>query len=283
MIVLYSFFYIYILHNHTQMLKVFILLCLTVYTSCALDVEHQGTSIQVLGQSGKAKITRGANSVQFQVDYISEMDVSGTEVGKQGALEQKHGVNSMATQEFTFTNIIDKIYKNVSTKEFSFDSSVNAIGKIKVVVMIMDEDSTVGTETETWKVSAGDIKFNIELFDWSFCNPCADGVGEYIDVGVEIKGSKQETIANQTIDLGGAIMELSNRIVVDGVEVNMPDGYPKTVTKGSKQLFMFRFPKFNVHALYDPVLQLSDTSSSSSIQYSINVVWVFISLVILLV
>lgn len=265
------------------MLKVFIVLCLFLYKSSALDVEHQGTSIQVLGQSGKAKITRGANSVQFQVDYISEMDVSGTEVGKQGALEQKHGVNSMATQEFTFTNIIDKVYKNVSTKEFSFDSSVNAIGKIKVVVMIMDEDSTVGTETETWKVSAGDIKFNIELFDWSFCDPCADGTATYVDVGVEIKGSKQENIANQTIDLGGAIMELSNRIVVDGVEVNMPDGYPKTVTKGSKQLFMFRFPKFNVHALYDPVLQLSDTSSSSSIQYSINMVWVFISLVILLV
>ena len=34
----------------------------------------------------------------------------------------------------------------------------------------------------------------------------------------------------------------------------MPDSYPKFETEGTKQLFVFRFPKFNNKVVYDPTV-----------------------------
>ena len=45
---------------------------------------------------------------------------------------------------------------------------------------------------------------------------------------------------------------------------NMPDGYPKLETTGSKQTFIFRFRKFDESALYDPIVALGDTGSDDS-------------------
>lgn len=235
----------------------------------SMNVTHQGTSVNVLGKSGKASITHNGETVHFQVDYISEVDASGDEVGKSGSV--KHSINTMAAQTFTFSPLVDKVYKNVSTKQLTFTSSISTIGKINVIVMIMNQTTSIGTETESWDVSTGDIKFNIELSGWTFCG-CNDGNAAFIDVGIEIKGKKQETIQNTTIDLGGAIMQLSKRVVVDGTEQSMPEGYPKIQQKGSKQLFMFRFPTFSNNIIYDPVLQFGndEPTPNNGIQHTIS-------------
>ena len=39
--------------------------------------------------------------------------------------------------------------------------------------------------------------------------------------------------------------------------MDMVSPYPKVEVKGVKQLFIFRFPKFNTEAFYDPTMELS--------------------------
>lgn len=259
-------------------------LFLIFFTTHANDYEYTqfGTTLKVLGQSGKVSIGRGDKKVQFQVDYISEVDETGAEVGKTGRI--KHSINTMATQSFIFDNLKETTFQNVTTHEFSFRTSINDIGKLKVDTIFIAEGGSLGTETETWKVSSGDIKFNIELSDWTFCPvSCSEGIAKYIDLGIEIKGNKQENKGNQTIDIGDATVELSNRVNVDGVEIFMPAGYPKVETKGSKQLFMFRFPTFQNKLIYDPLIQLTSTSNGyKSMSFSLSmfvIAWSLISII----
>lgn len=259
-------------------------LFLIFFTSYANEYEYTqfGTNLKVLGQSGKVSIARGDKKVQFQVDYISEVDENGFEVGKTG--NNKHSINTMATQSFIFDNIKETSFQNVTTHEFSFRTDINGIGKLKVDTIFIAEAGSLGTETETWKVSSGDVKFNIELSDWTFCpTSCSGGTAKYIDLGIEIKGNKRENKGNQTIDIGDATVELSNRVNVDGVEIFMPAGYPKIETKGLKQLFMFRFPTFQNKLIYDPVIQLTSTSNgykSMSLSFYVFVIaWSLISII----
>lgn len=219
-----------------------------------------GTSVEVLGQSGKARITRGNNVVTMQVDYLSEVDASGNQVGQ--VSNPKHTIQSFATQDFTFTPLVQKQFQNITSHEFTFETPVNTIGNMRIVTILVNDEGKIGTETETWDVSPGDVKWNIELTDWTFCSPCSDGTAQYIDVGIEIKGTKSEFKRNQTIDLGDATLELSNRVVVDGQETFMAKGYPKIVTKGVRDLYIFRFPKFATKATYDPLLQLSSVANN---------------------
>ena len=238
------------------------ILLLLLFTVVYADVSHQsnGTNIQVLGQSGKARITRGEQVVTMRVDYLSEVDNFDNEVGNIG--QDKHSVNSFATQSFTFSPLLDKEYQNVSVKEFTFETPIYNVGKMKLVTMLVGQSSSMGTETESWQVSPGDMKWNIELSDWTFCNPCADGTASFIDVGIEIKGTKNDTGV-------GPLLQLSKRVVIDGTEQNMPESYPKVITIGTKQLFVFRFPKFTNSAIYDPVLQMS-TAEVTSNSYAIT-------------
>ena len=229
----------------------------TLSLAYAVTHESNGTSIQVLGQSGKATITRNGKDITMQVDYLSEVDVAGNEVGKVGS--SKHSVNSFATQSFTFSPLRDVAYQNVSAKEFTFETPIYDIGRLQLDTLLLGNDGSVGTETETWNVRPGDLKWNIRLSEWTFCNPCADGIAEFVDVGIEIKG-QEETKSNTTVDLGSATLQLSNRVTVDGVERDMPSDYPKVVTKGSKQLYVFRFPTFQTSATYDPLLQMNTGS-----------------------
>ena len=240
-------------------MKYIVILLLISYAHADVTHNSQGTSIKVLGQSGKATITR-SESITFQVDYLNELDSTGKIVGKTGAT--KHSINTFATQDFQFTNLISTSYQNKSVDQFDFLSPIYSIGKLKVVVMIMKQDTSVGTANETWTVSPGDVKFNIELYDWTFCNPCSDGTASYLELGLEIKGSKSVSKGNKTIDIGGGTLELSKRVNIDGSEIDTIDGYPQLITKGSKQLFVFRFPTFSDKLIYDPVINMDSTSDA---------------------
>ena len=122
----------------------------------ARDARVDGTSVNVLGQSGKATITRGGKQLTMQVDYLSEVDVQGNEVGK--VTSSKHSVNSFATQAFTFSPLRDVVYQNVSAKEFTFETPIYDIGKLRLDTLLIGDDGSVGTETETWSVRPGDLK-----------------------------------------------------------------------------------------------------------------------------
>jgi hypothetical protein len=69
---------------------------------------------------------------------------------------------------------------------------------------------------------------------------------------------------NKDYDLGGGVpLQLSDRVLVDGVWASMPEGFPKMVIKGGSAIFTFRFPKFNDSAVYDPVIGFSESLEST--------------------
>lgn len=51
----------------------------------------------------------------------------------------------------------------------------------------------------------------------------------------------------------------------DGDWVDTPTGYPKIETKGSKQLFVFRFDKFSKSVMYDPQIDLDSSNKSPTV------------------
>lgn len=44
----------------------------------------------------------------------------------------------------------------------------------------------------------------------------------------------------------------------------MPDGYPMKSTIGTKEIFTFRFPKFNNSVFYDPVVAFKTSEESTT-------------------
>lgn len=238
-----------------------------VATPASADVQHGGTtSVSVKGQSGKIDVVRGASTVTIDFDSLHEVDVNGNIVGKSGALAQKHSINSFATQAFKFSNIRDVQYKNLTMQEFDFVTDVNEIGKMKVVTYIVEQEGSVSTDAETWSVSPGDVKFNIEFSEWTWCSPCTDGEGAFIDLRIAMKGNKDQPDTNsssaKSVELGGSTLQLSSRVVLDNQELDMPEGYPKIETKGGSQVYVFRFPKFAQKAVYDPLLQMSTSNDA---------------------
>lgn len=102
---------------------------------------------------------------------------------------------------------------------------------------------------EQLQLAPGDFKFSIQLVNWKWCNPCQDGIADFIDVGIEIKGSNTKVT---TEDLGAGIpLLLASNIDADGSIVKMPAGYPKIEKANGKQTFVFRFPKAGGAAIYD--------------------------------
>lgn len=231
----------------------------------AEDVEQSeaGTTVKVLGQSGKIRVEHAGSPVTIDFDSLSEISATGAVVGNEGA--NKHSVNSFATQNFVFTPVVEEPYLGVPVKKFTFESPIYSIGHLRIVCMLIQENATINTGTEAWDVSKGDMKFNIELRDWTFCSPCSDGIAEFVEINIEIKSNKEitEGESKKTVDLGGAQMQLAQEVTVDDAKVVMPSGFPKVISKGSKQIFVFRFPKFSNALSYDPLLQLNPNTSNA--------------------
>ena len=62
---------------------------------------------------------------------LLSVDVQGNEVGK--VTSSKHSV-SFATQAFTFSPLRDVVYQNVSAKEFTFETPIYDIGKLRLTL-----------------------------------------------------------------------------------------------------------------------------------------------------
>jgi len=146
-------------------------------------------------------------------------------------------------------------------------SSVVPTGKFSMTTMIIDADGSVtnsaaGGTSETLTLKKGDVKFNIEIENWVWCTTLTgcNGVGAFIDVVVQVKGTgtTADWSTDGTVgDLGGSTLTLSSTVTVDGATVAMPAGYPLIGGNGNnKNTLTIRFPKFTTSAVYDPVLSL---------------------------
>ena len=251
--------------------------------------------IDIKGQSGKVGVKRmgmgkkknTASNVIIEMDSLTEVSESGQEVGKTGKV--KHSFKSFATQEFSYTveDLTEKKIDENSTAtaaKIKFESTIQTGSKLAVETYLVKKAGEVGTPTEKWSVQPGDMKFNILMTDWVWCeaSTCKEGAGKFIDLDIEIKGKKDKpekkdeasgaTSKNATkkkkakkYSLGdGASLDLSSLVKLDGNWTTMPDGYPKLVTKGGKQIYTFRFPRFKSAAFYDPVIGFDSSVEASA-------------------
>lgn len=243
------------------------------------------TVVDIQGQSGKFTVydeKKGkASGIQVTMDALREVDAAGNEVGASGSV--KHSINTFAAQEFTIAPAEDVILgdDNVSAVKVSFSSPISSVGVIRVDTYVLGKSGSLGPPGETWAVQKGDLKWNIELFNWTWCG-CSKGLkteeGAFIDVEISVKGlgdAEAKGNSNKSLSLGGGVtLELSNQVHSDGNWSSMPEGYPKVSIKGSSTTFIFRFPRFTTSSLYDPVLTglaVMEESTTTSKAATVNV------------
>eukprot|EP00928_Gymnodinium_smaydae_P084537 TRINITY_DN677_c0_g1_i15.p1 TRINITY_DN677_c0_g1~~TRINITY_DN677_c0_g1_i15.p1 ORF type:complete len:589 (-),score=86.58 TRINITY_DN677_c0_g1_i15:141-1850(-) len=229
------------------------------------------TLVHVQGQSGKFTVYNSqqgkSQGITINMDALREVDALGNTVGATGPKNEKHSFNSFATQQFTIEDAEAVVVGNVEATLIKFHSPINTIGKIQVDTYVMAGAGLVGPPGEKWAVANGDLKWNIKLYEWTFCG-CNKGteVGAYVDLDVSMKGPRSASFkqGSKSISMGdGVNLELSNQVLVDGVWMAMPTGYPMVTVKGSSTTFTFRFPKFNTSATYDPLISGMSPATSA--------------------
>jgi len=262
-------------------------------------------SVSISKKAGAISVTRAKmgrkknkeSKVKITFEALREVDIDGVIVGEKES--EKHSIESFAKKDFTFdvedTNItppddnaMNRVYgeflMNAEGVRIPFSASLDTGSALNIDTYFFSGEGTVGTMTESWAVQPGDMKFNIGLKNWAWCDPCQDGMGTFVEMDVEIKGSKpprgtgkkgkgakgeeEERVEKEWYLGDGAILDLSDEVMIDGKLTKMPVGYPKLVVKGSKQLYTLRFPRFEDSILYDPVVSFHpdefDDSSASS-------------------
>lgn len=266
----------------------FLVLCAVVY---AVDREGEagGVKVKVLGQSGKLLIRKKTqeekNAIVIEMDEIKEKDANEDEVGKTGS--KKHVFNTFANQAFTFSPLVDTMYKNLSTKNFNFTSYIASTGATLFVdVFIFTQSGVFSFGDEETSVKNGTIKWNIKIDNWAFCNGTANGCskgakseyGSFLDFRVCIK-SKSKPVSRTArkvktqgkkamarFDVGdGANLELASGYMANGVDELMPSGFPKFETIGARNCYVFRFKKFNGSVIYDPTLEFSADDDTNGV------------------
>jgi len=234
-------------------------------------------SIEVTGKSGKIAVKNdGKKIMQISPDHLEEKTAADEKAGN-------HELTNFAKTDFEFSPMMEtqKYGLNATTINFKTNFTKDIEGQMTIDMIFFTEAGTIEVESgEEYNISVGAVKFNVEIENYQFCNPCKKGnkdlVGAFLDLTMEIKGTKEgkpEKSSKQkggkgkskakkqpeTYDLGESEVIVSSLVKVDGTWANMTDGYPKIEVKGSKTLFTFRFPKFTTSVYYDPIGQESDT------------------------
>mmetsp|Transcript_53564 Transcript_53564/g.139550 ORF Transcript_53564/g.139550 Transcript_53564/m.139550 type:complete len:319 (+) Transcript_53564:132-1088(+) len=224
--------------------------------------------LQVQGQSGKFTLVPKGSSgasvgIRVTMDALREVDADGNEVGTSGAV--KHSINTFASQDFTVGDMETvRIGSGVSAAKVSFDSTISEIGRIGVDTYVMAQSGTVGMSNESWDVNIGDLKWNIRLWDWTWCDGsnCKQGqteqVGAFVELDITVQnlgGGSANQGSGKSVSLGSnATLELSTQVQKDCAWEQLPAEFPSISTQGSQTTVTFRFPRFETSCLYDPVL-----------------------------
>eukprot|EP01043_Picozoa_sp_COSAG02_P067317 COSAG02_NODE_10779_length_1859_cov_3.213068_3_plen_363_part_01 len=238
------------------------------------SIEAAGVSVNVRGQSGKMTLTipgadlANPNVVECQMVALRQLDESGNTLGAGGA--DKQSFNSFATQTFSFSDPLETTYEGLRVSEIEFQSVLGGGSRVNIRTMIFLESGTIAVGDDTFQVTQGAVKFNVELSEWSWCGDqgvsCtnADGVGDAVELDLDMyaRGNtpemKAEGAASSTYELGGGpeLVLLSTFSADGGAQWReMPSGYP--AVDGS--VFTLRFPRWDAgqSVLYDPIIQYS--------------------------
>jgi len=261
----------------TRAILVGCLLVLCGLASADQEITAAGVSVKVKGQSGKMTLTipkKEDNStidVECQMAALRQLDAEGNTLGGGGS--EKHSFNSFATQDFTFSTPTTGKYEGLNVTKVSFASTLVGSSELKIVTMIFQESGSFNVGSDTVNVTAGAVKFNVELGDWSWCGgsvECkgADGEGQSVELDISIAaeglGSLESKNGSSTFDIGGGNeLMMLNTYSTDGGStwVAMPAGYPKV----SGSTFTLKFPKWTGSLIYDPIVTSASDNGSDEI------------------
>ena len=92
-------------------------------------------------------------------------------------------MNTYYVRSGEFVNI-----SGVAAQRIAVDTPVSTIGRVGIDTYLFLESGNVTSEAgdEWWLVEEGDMKFNIFVSEWEFCNPCGSGNNE-VRVHVSIR------------------------------------------------------------------------------------------------
>jgi len=233
------------------------------YTSTQIAIQQQGQSRKVTIYNS----TQGMddpNKVLVTMDFFHKVKADGTTIiGKMGNPIQKHSVETFANQNFVFSGPTVTTISDLDVDMILFSTAIYQAGTLNIDMYIMKEKGTITMQGgEKFNVCKNNVKFNVKLVNWNWCNPCAKGanaISAFIDVGVSIKGcnSQASSQGEDQYDLGGGVdLIMSSKIQAGQQVMDMPVGYPKMLTIDGEQVFVFHFPKVGseTNYIYDPVI-----------------------------
>ena len=182
-----------------------------------------GKSLVKISDSGEMEFRRGgvgnasedAHPIKIKMDEIMQVDNNGTEltdcaeasnsskpgmgwinnVLKKTAMKIKmRRFRDFAKQNFNFEAKRSKVamrhaMKSVKAAVQKFQTSLpDGIGKITIDLALPEEDGDIDIDGEKQKLKIGDMKFNIEMSEWTWCDNAA-----FLDVYMKLASKKKPT------------------------------------------------------------------------------------------
>lgn len=139
-----------------------------------------GVYSQILGQSGKISVgtTAMANDITIEFSALT----NGV------ALRTKHSFHSFASKTITFSAPQDVTFSGVSASQIIFSAAqlVNGAGNLTVTLLIFKQSANITIDTEQTAVTAGTVKFSVQLDDWNYCNPCGNGNQQLVGAATDL-------------------------------------------------------------------------------------------------
>mmetsp|Transcript_108796 Transcript_108796/g.313474 ORF Transcript_108796/g.313474 Transcript_108796/m.313474 type:complete len:306 (+) Transcript_108796:94-1011(+) len=223
--------------------------------------------VHVYGQSGKFKMYDSALGTQgsapgptVTMDELVERDAGGAAVCNSGPMAQKHSVNSFATQDFTVHDVEPDIaIGEARANRVKFNTDIgNAIGNLQVDTYVISQGGKVGNGEEEWSFAAADMKWNVVFNSWNFCTD-----GAYLDLKVTVSGLEgaEKAADGSKVTFGNTSLVLARKVELDGVLQEMPEGFPSIDIQGGAVGIVFRFPRFESNATYDPGFMNDDVAA----------------------
>ena len=254
-----------------------------------VSVRNSGINLRVLGHSGKMELSNNDTTVRVQMKGLQEVSADGEPVGHTLPNKDKHSFNSFASQDFTISPISSKgLNSAVGSKSVDFTCPLlDGSALFKVTAHLVLNSSAQFSEpgsNETFVLSAGSLKFNVDISNWSFCTPggtghagCKGENGAFLDVSFIVTDQSagsgpgpvpgngtapSDNVADVLLSGGGA-MQLAEMAQLDGAWTRLPPGYPRVETSGATTTITLRFPRFTTTVHYDPVVQLTTGGGGS--------------------
>ena len=236
----------------------------TALAKSASDCEAGSPCINVQGQSGKFTVCPQGDcetqSLQVEVDFIREIDVSGKKVSQ-------HFKENLASSTFTVlpATVVAMGSPSVDAAKASFSATIGVRtggstvdATLGLDTYFFNKTTTIQNGNQTLSVSKDAMKFDINVATWDFAD-----MANRLEVGIKLtsKGASKATeptleagVTNggKTMDFGNMYFDTPTTAIYDGTEGSCNVSSALSGSKSS--VITFTFSSFASDVKYDPLL-----------------------------